>query len=382
MEDTSRSRSPSPEDDSLFPEYNRLATRPSVEDPTHPGYDGETDKDEDDVPASPIEPSPKKVASSSQSRPDTDVQSTWRKVNPPLAEESPILREEKQGEEENEDEEDDFDENFETTDRYRGNRDMSAVQANAEAFKNLHVPGKPIFVANVHDLLTASIAANQPECQALCVDLHTLAHLVGWRYARTVEFLAKDCNDLINQVSEIAQRNGKLLTVDIGTLHYMLLEEYIPILMGKGVVGVDIRDAHDQDGFVGLHHVARQIAAIREAACDNLVDDFVVNVAMEWPEIVDEAILRANEYLDDGATVVTILRRMPSPDLPPTDFLRMVAGIKGRVGVVLQMPDMGLPVMTVEDMARSKVARVSYGNQWPYHILKMFQKCVSVAFSD
>ncbi|KAH8905232.1 hypothetical protein BR93DRAFT_970041 [Coniochaeta sp. PMI_546] len=229
MADTSESRSPPPDD--WFPQYDHLATRPSIEDPTHPLYNSQQDEDDQSMLFSPI--GPRQAAEYvSQSGPSSEVQST---SNPFPAEETSASQED--GIEDEEDAES-------GDDRYNGDREDSAVQANILAFKNLHVPGEPVFIVHVHDLLTASIAAHQPECQVLCIDLPTLYQLLGWRYANSIEFLAKDCYQLITTVSRIAQRNGKLLTVDMGTQEGALLQQYVPHLLGLGVVGVDLRDSH------------------------------------------------------------------------------------------------------------------------------------------
>lgn len=111
----------------------------------------------------------------------------------------------------------------ETTDTEAEDEDVIAgrfdteVQKNCTTFKYLHHPGSPVFVVHVHDLLTACIAAEQPEVQGLCVDLPTLCHLVGRREARKQDFLTNVTFNLTMQVATIAQRNGKLLSVDMRT---------------------------------------------------------------------------------------------------------------------------------------------------------------------
>jgi hypothetical protein len=231
MGGTSGSKNPSPDD--WFPNYGHLASRPSIDDPTHPLHDSQPDDDDESTTLAAMW-SENAADDRSQSGASSEVQSASRRVNTSQPDESSAF------EEEEEEDEDDNNRDY----RYKGERANSAVQVNAEAFKYLHVPGEPVFVVNVHDLLTASIAAHQPECQALCVDLPTLYHLVGWRYANSIEFLAENCYDLITAVSRIAQRNGKLLTVDMGTQDYGLLQQYMPYLLGLGVVGVDLRNSH------------------------------------------------------------------------------------------------------------------------------------------
>lgn len=64
-------------------------------------------------------------------------------------------------------------------DTAKGPKENHDVQNACKVFADLHVPGQPVLVVHVHDLLTACIAAEQPKVQALCIDMLTLASLVG-----------------------------------------------------------------------------------------------------------------------------------------------------------------------------------------------------------
>ena len=121
--------------------------------------------------------------------------------------------------------------------------------------------------------------------------------------------------------------------------------------------------------------VARILKVLATAAKWS-VSDFVVNVMMGWPGSVGECISRANLYLRAGATVVTIIRRLPCVELPLRAIRRVVTEINGPVGVLLKMPvDTYIKFQSV---ARLGVARIGYGNQWPHHIRTMLQKSVEL----
>lgn len=154
--------------------------------------------------------------------------------------------------------------------------------------------------------------------------------------------------------------------------------------MAAGVVGFDLRDSEPNGKFLGLTDMEGRIEAAKFTVRECLVPDFVLNAVMQWPGTVDGAIERANQYLEAGATVVTILRRMPSDDvLPPKEFLRMIHGIRGCAGVVLQMPGMDLPGGGIKaaELALTGIARIGYGNQWPHFIRNKFHRIVKLQFS-
>lgn len=82
--------------------------------------------------------------------------------------------------------------------------------------------------------------------------------------------------------------------------------------------------------------------------------------------------------------MVTVLRRMPCDELPPSEFVKMMRDIRGRAGIVLQMPGMDLPGggIKAKQLAEAGVARIGYGNQWPHFIRNKFQKIVALQFSS
>jgi hypothetical protein len=279
--------------------------------------------------------------------------------------------------------------------RYVRERDAAEVQNCCEEFKYLHVPGKPVFVVHVHDFATAAIAAEEPAVQALCVDIPTIRSVLGRQTAGRDEWLATTGHYFITEISLIAQRVGKLLVVDMGSREAHTLLDMLPACLAAGVVGFDLRDSNEEGYFTGEYDMATRIRLVKNMAALCKVPDFVVNAAMTWPGDVDAAIARANRYLDAGATVVTVLSRLPGTDFGdgPGEYSRMLLGIQGRVGAVLEMPFAGLarsaagtPTKYSRARAfsaeRAPVARLSYGNQWPHLIRTAFQRCVKLQFGS
>ncbi|KAB5551071.1 hypothetical protein GE09DRAFT_1287765 [Coniochaeta sp. 2T2.1] len=265
-------------------------------------------------------------------------------------------------------------------------KDPVEQQNNCRAFRFLHFVADdddPVFVVHVHDLLTASVAAEHAHVQALCVDLTTLGALrfvKKGRMATTEQrFLREQVVALIRNISIIAHRNGKLLTIDLGVYDAGVVRAVMPYLLDLGAVGVDLKD-YDWVRGDESWSVANRIWAIRQETEDSQLGMFVINVVMAWPGTVDEAIENANSYVECGADVVTILRRVPDKKLSEADFRRMTEEIQCHVGFVMQMPFMGEPALTARDLGRMGAARVSYGNQWPYFIRSNFDRAVELQF--
>jgi len=93
-------------------------------------------------------------------------------------------------------------------------RALAEVSRCAEEFKYLHVPGSPVFVVNIHDFVTAAIAAERPEVKALCIDLPTIKYLTAAPNT-PYKWLTDVGKYFVGNIAGIAQRSGKLLTVDM-----------------------------------------------------------------------------------------------------------------------------------------------------------------------
>jgi hypothetical protein len=194
--------------------------------------------------------------------------------------------EEEQGEEEQDKEEQDKEkQDKEKQDKEQGDvvvigrMPSNQIQANCEAMLDLLIPGNPAVVINVHDTVTASIAAEHPKCHILCTDFTTMwtsavENSRGKRLHKR-DFLVYTYLPFIWSVSHIAKRNGKLLTVDMDVFEVNDLLEILPELLNAGVMGIDLRDAdivgkgyRNRLGPVIMEQkdIAERIEAVREAA--------------------------------------------------------------------------------------------------------------------
>lgn len=159
-----------------------------------------------------------------------------------------------------------------------------------------------------------------------------------------------------------------------------MLQGILPSLLAAGVVGFDLRDTDREGTFQWEEDMVGRIKMVLATANRCSVSDVVVNAMMGWPGTVDEAIERANLYLDAGATVVTILRRLPCAEVEADDLRRMIREIKGRVGVLLEIPGFR-PFVKAPHLADMGVARIGYGNQWPHYILTRFQEFIEAQWT-
>src|SRR5436190_502768 len=131
---------------------------------------------------------------------------------------------------------------------------VRAANALAQSFKSLHVPGKPLLLANIYDPSTARAVASLPGCKALATASVSIA---------------------------------------------------------LAVVGVNLEDSEQKthtmmDEAVAVQRIKRALAAAAEVG----VPDFVVNARSDSflrGGSLDESIRRGKLYLGAGATTVYVL---------------------------------------------------------------------------
>jgi 2-methylisocitrate lyase-like PEP mutase family enzyme len=244
---------------------------------------------------------------------------------------------------------------------------MSTHASNAEAqsFKTLHVPGKPLLLANVHDAASARVVASTPGCNALATASFSVALVNG----------TDDANlDLdtylraIRDISAVSRSTGKPLTVDLQDGYGERLEEAVRSVIALGVVGINLEDSEQttsgmMDETQAVQRIKRALAAAAEAG----VPDFVVNARADTffrGGSLEESIRRGKLYLEAGATSVYILGGGPD-GLSREEVSNMVEGLQGRVNVGLKLPKSGSQVSTLssKDFAELGVSRISVGPQ-------------------
>jgi 2-methylisocitrate lyase-like PEP mutase family enzyme len=257
-----------------------------------------------------------------------------------------------------------------------------ATNAQAQAFKSLHVPGRPLLLANIHDPSTARAVASLPACKALATASFSIS---------LVNNTDDDNLDLdtqlaaVRDIAAVAHDTGKPLTVDLQDGYGERLEEAVQKMIDLGVVGINLEDADQKthavmDEAVAVERIKRAVAAAAQAG----VPDFVVNARSDSflrGGTLDESIRRGKLYIDAGATTVYILNGGPG-GLSREDVKRMVDGLQGRINVGLRLPKAGAATATLssKDLADLGVARISVGPQLYFAAMEAIKKAAATVF--
>jgi 2-methylisocitrate lyase-like PEP mutase family enzyme len=120
---------------------------------------------------------------------------------------------------------------------------MSAQNNLAKAFKRLHVPGRPVVLANIYDTLSAQAVAELPSCKALATASYGVARANGTED----DDMTMEINlEAVRKIAPVAKAHNKPLSVDVQDAYGDKLEEAITGLVKMGVVGVNLEDC-DKD---------------------------------------------------------------------------------------------------------------------------------------
>lgn len=227
------------------------------------------------------------------------------------------------------------------------------------SLKALHVPGKPLVLANVYDILSAQAIAQLPGCKALA----TASYAVAAANGVTDDDMDMETNLRASKaIAKIAAEFNKPLTIDIQDTYGKNLRQTIAALVDYGVHGVNLEDV--DKGSQKLYSQDEAVDRIKltlKTAAENGVKDFVVNarcdVLVRGGEL-SEVLQRGKAYLAAGATTVFVWGgsgRGVSRD----EIKTMVKEFDGRLNVAMKMVD-GL---NVKELSELGVARISVGPQ-------------------
>lgn len=245
-----------------------------------------------------------------------------------------------------------------------------ALNATAQTFKALHVPGKPIVLANVYDLLSAEAVGALPSSKALATASYAVARAAG----TDDDHLSLETNlAAVKLIARAAKANGKPLTVDIQDAYGDRLEEAIGALIDEGVVGVNLEDidlatqaAHPID--VAADRVRRALAVAQKKG----VPDFVVNArcdSLVKGGPIEDAIARGKAYLAAGATTVFVWGGSTRGGITKEEVATLVKAFDGRLNVSLKTAAGGL---TIPELAQLGVARISMGPALQFTAMKAY----------
>ncbi|KAK4150333.1 hypothetical protein C8A00DRAFT_18106 [Chaetomidium leptoderma] len=245
---------------------------------------------------------------------------------------------------------------------------ITALAAQAKAFKALHTPGTPLLLANVYDATSARIVGSLPECRALASASYALAKTLG---IEDEQLTLEQNLALLAPVAAVARELNLPFTIDIQDGYGDRLEEVIRrVITELGAVGVNLEDSHHEDGRVmeegeAVERVKRALKTAAEVG----VPEFVVNARadtfLKGGEL-EESIWRGKLFLEAGATAVYVFWPF-NKDMVEADVKKVIDAFEGRANIQpRKASQVQTKTLTSADATRLGAARVSVGPQL-YH---------------
>ncbi|MFF3466777.1 isocitrate lyase/phosphoenolpyruvate mutase family protein [Streptomyces sp. NPDC002619] len=231
----------------------------------------------------------------------------------------------------------------------------STLRDRALAFRALHIPGRPLVLANAWDALSARLAEDAGGA-AVATTSAGLAWALG---APDGDRLERDA--ALDAVARIAAAVRVPVSADIESGYAKDpagVADTVRAVLATGAVGVNIEDASYQEGTGPLRPVAEQaerIAAAREAADAAGVPLFVnarIDTFLRGAGGVDATLERAAAYRAAGADGI-----FAPGAVDPETVKALADGIDGPLNVMV-----GPGAPAVAELAALGVARVSAGS--------------------
>ncbi|KAJ3036786.1 hypothetical protein HDV00_002398 [Rhizophlyctis rosea] len=240
----------------------------------------------------------------------------------------------------------------------------------ATKLKELHRPGNPLVLVNVHDPPTTSIVLSQPvPPPAIATASFAIAEVNGLED----DELTFDLNlRSIKLVAQTLRKKGKHLevplTADLQSGYGDDLDHVITEAISAGIVGCNLEDAYHPDGNphspADLYTISEQISRIQRVlsiARSLGVQDFCVNArtdALLLGRPISEAIARSKAYLEAGATS-TFVWGGPRRGVSKAEVVQLVEAFDGRLNVKMNFKEDG--GLQVAELSQLGVARISLG---------------------
>ena len=230
---------------------------------------------------------------------------------------------------------------------------MTTTAEKAELLRSLHVPGSPLIVTNVWDAVTARIVAGAPGVTALATASHAVSFAHGVSdgeglsiaQALSVAKLVVDAVDLPVSIDFEKGYAGDAAGVQAN----------VESLIATGAVGINLEDSIGaaKAPTFPLEVAAGRVAAARAAATATGIP-LVINARVDtlagggdW----DDAVARANAYLDAGADCIFFLGL--STEQLVADA---IAQVNGKISVIAHPG-----AVPLTKLAELGVSRVSFG---------------------
>ena len=233
---------------------------------------------------------------------------------------------------------------------------MTSTAAKATALSALHVAGDPLIVVNVWDAMTARIVARTPGVKALATASHSVAFSLGVADGEgmTVEMA-------LGAAERIAASTELPVSVDFErgyATDAAGVRDNVARLIEAGAAGLNI-----EDSLAGARSDRRPIAEAAErvdaarAAADAAGVPLAINARTDTlagsPDNWDEAIERANAYVDAGATSIFMLGLSTEQKVADA-----VAAVRAPIALFAHPGYISLP-----RLAELGVGRISFGPQ-------------------
>ncbi|MEV6197324.1 isocitrate lyase/phosphoenolpyruvate mutase family protein [Streptomyces sp. NPDC051920] len=233
--------------------------------------------------------------------------------------------------------------------------DIERLRDSAHAFRALHVPGRPLVLANAWDAVTARIV----EDAGAAAVATTSAGLAWARGVADGDRLERE--DALAAVARITAVVRVPVSADIESGYASDatgLGDTVRAVLAAGAVGVNIEDALYGEGAGPLRPVAEQaerVAAVRAAADAAGVPLFVnarVDTYLRGAGGLEETLERAAAFLAVGADGVFV-----PGTVDPATVKALVEGIEGPLNILV-----GPGAPSVGELAGLGVARISAGS--------------------
>ncbi|MGA1813275.1 isocitrate lyase/phosphoenolpyruvate mutase family protein [Frondihabitans sp. 4ASC-45] len=231
---------------------------------------------------------------------------------------------------------------------------IQSTAEKAELLRSLHIPGDPLIVTNVWDSITARIVAGADGVKALATASHSISEAHGVEDGEGL-----DVDEALAAARLIIRSVDLPVSVDFEKAYASDAagtRDNVWRLIEAGAAGLNLEDSigRSKAELYDIDTQVSKIAAAR-AAGDRAGVPIVINARVDAlagdPSLWDDAMNRANAYLDAGADVAFVLGLSTEETVE-----RALAAIHGKVSVIANPSQVPLA-----RLAELGVARVSFG---------------------
>jgi 2-methylisocitrate lyase-like PEP mutase family enzyme len=225
----------------------------------------------------------------------------------------------------------------------------SALAAQAQQLRGLHVPGSPLLLVNAWDPPSARRLAHDGY-PAIATTSAGVAEALGYEDGNVTP-----PDEMLAAVARIAEVVDVPVTADLEAGYGLEPAALVDGLLAAGAVGLNFEDSdHEAGGLTDAERQAERLAAIKQAGRDAGVD-VVLNARLDvflHDGELDEAVRRGRLYAQAGADCVYPI------------------GVRGRDAIGRLVEEVGAPLnvlvmpagLTLAELAELGVARASFGS--------------------